>query len=103
LERAGAAIVDLNMGCPVDKVVRTNGGSALMRQPDLVRDIFIAIRSAIKVPFTVKFRAGWEKYGEEAFAIARIAQEEGLDAICIHARTREQKFRGTPTGRSSAR
>ncbi len=94
LERAGAAIVDLNMGCPVDKVVRTNGGSALMRQPDLVRDIFIAIRSAIKVPFTVKFRAGWEKYGEEAFAVARIAQEEGLDAICIHARTREQKFRG---------
>lgn len=94
LERAGAAIVDLNMGCPVDKVVKANGGSALMRQPELVKRIFSAMRKALKVPFTVKFRAGWEKYGEEAFTIARLAQEEGLDAIAIHARTREQKFKG---------
>jgi tRNA-dihydrouridine synthase B len=94
LERAGAAIIDLNMGCPVNKVVKANGGAALMRQPELVREIFRAIRHAISVPFTVKFRAGWEKYGEEAFTIARLAEEEGLDAICIHARTREQRFSG---------
>lgn len=94
IQDAGAAIVDLNMGCPVNKIVKSKGGSALMREPDLVRRIFAAMRKALTVPFTVKFRAGWEKYGEEAFAIARIAEEEGLDAICIHARTREQKFKG---------
>ncbi len=94
LQNAGAAIVDLNMGCPVNKVVKANGGSALMRQPDLVRQIFRKMRAALSVPFTVKFRAGWEKYGEEAFAIARLADEEGLDAIAIHARTRQQGFKG---------
>lgn len=94
LQDAGAAIVDLNMGCPVNKVVKANGGSALMRQPDLVRQIFRQMRKALTVPFTVKFRAGWEKYGEEAFIVAQLAQEEGLDAVSIHARTREQGFKG---------
>lgn len=94
LQDAGAAIVDLNMGCPVNKVVKANGGSALMTQPTLVREIFRAMRAALTVPFTVKFRAGWEKYGEEAFTVAAIAQEEGLDALCIHARTRQQGFKG---------
>lgn len=95
LAEAGAAIVDLNMGCPVNKVVRANGGSALMRDPALVRQIFRQMRDALpNTPFTVKFRAGWEKYGDEAFTIAQLAQEEGLDAVCIHARTREQKFKG---------
>ncbi|MBX3730639.1 MAG: tRNA dihydrouridine synthase DusB [Candidatus Sumerlaeia bacterium] len=92
---AGATIVDLNMGCPADKIVRSKGGSALMREPDLVRRIFAAIRAELHdVPFTVKFRAGWDKYGEEALTIARIAEQEGLDALCIHGRTREQKFKG---------
>ncbi|HMX61455.1 MAG TPA: tRNA dihydrouridine synthase DusB [Candidatus Sumerlaeota bacterium] len=94
LQDAGAAIVDLNMGCPVNKVVKANGGSALMRQPELVRGIFQKMRAALTVPFTVKFRAGWEKYGEEAFTIAQLAQDEGLDAIAIHARTRQQGFKG---------
>ncbi|MEO8376548.1 MAG: tRNA-dihydrouridine synthase, partial [Candidatus Sumerlaeota bacterium] len=94
LQDAGAAIVDLNMGCPVNKVVKANGGSALMRQPDLVREIFQKMRAALTVPFTVKFRAGWEKYGEEAFSVAQLAQEEGLDAVAIHARTRQQGFKG---------
>ncbi|MDK2972478.1 MAG: tRNA-dihydrouridine synthase [Candidatus Sumerlaeota bacterium] len=95
LADAGATIVDLNMGCPANKIVRSKGGSALMREPDLVRRIFQAVRRELHdVPFTVKFRAGWEKYGEEALAMARMAEEEGLDAICIHGRTREQKFKG---------
>lgn len=95
LADAGATIVDLNMGCPANKIVNSRGGSALMREPGLVRAIFRAMRAAIpEVPFTVKFRAGWDKYGEEALAIAHIAEEEGLDAICIHGRTREQKFKG---------
>ena len=94
IQDAGATIIDLNMGCPANKIVSSNGGSALMRQPELVQRIFAAMRKALTVPFTVKFRAGWEKYGEEAFTVARLAQQEGLDAICIHARTREQKFKG---------
>ncbi len=94
IQDAGATIVDLNMGCPVNKVVKSMGGSALMKEPELVRRILRAMRAALDVPFTVKFRAGFEKYGEEAIAISRIAEEEGLDAICIHGRTREQKFKG---------
>ncbi|MGF1574304.1 MAG: tRNA dihydrouridine synthase DusB [Sumerlaeia bacterium] len=94
LQDAGATIVDLNMGCPVNKIVNSKGGSALMTEPDLVRQIFIAMRKALTVPFTVKFRAGFDKYGEEAITIARIAEEEGLDAICIHGRTRKQQFKG---------
>ncbi len=95
IQNAGATIVDLNMGCPVNKVVNSKGGSALMTEPDLVRRIFKAMRAALTVPFTVKFRAGFEKYGEEAITIARIAEEEGLDAICIHGRTRSQQFTGS--------
>ncbi len=94
LQDGGAAIVDLNMGCPVNKVVNTNAGSALMTQPDLVREIFRKIRAVLTVPFTVKFRAGWERFGEEAFTVARIAEEEGLDAVAVHARTRQQGYKG---------
>jgi tRNA-dihydrouridine synthase B len=94
IQKAGAAIVDLNMGCPVNKVVKSNGGSVLMTQPVLVREIFRKMRAAVTIPFTVKFRAGWEKFGGEAITIAKLAQEEGLDAVCIHARTREQKYSG---------
>jgi len=95
LADAGATIVDLNMGCPANKIVNSKGGSALMKEPDLVRVIFREIRAAIpEIPFTVKFRAGWEKYGEEALTIAHLAEEMNLDAICIHGRTREQKFKG---------
>ncbi|MBI1292631.1 tRNA dihydrouridine synthase DusB [bacterium] len=94
LQQAGATIVDLNMGCPVNKIVKSNGGSALMTQPDLVRRIFKAMRAALTVPFTVKFRAGWETFGNEAFTVAEIAEGEGLDAVAIHARTREQGYKG---------
>ncbi len=94
VEEAGAVLVDLNMGCPARKVVASMGGSALLRHPDLARDIFRAMRRALRVPFTVKIRAGWDKYGEEAFAVGRIAEEEGVDAVAIHARTREQAYKG---------
>lgn len=94
LQDAGATIVDLNMGCPVNKIVKSNGGSALMTQPDLVREIFRRVRAVLTVPFTVKFRAGWETFGDEAFTVAQIAEEEGLDAVAIHARTRQQGYKG---------
>lgn len=94
IQDAGATIVDLNMGCPVNKIVKSNAGSALMTQPELVHEIFRKMRAVLTVPFTVKFRAGWEKFGEEAFVIAKIAEEEGLDAVAIHARTRQQGYKG---------
>lgn len=94
LEDAGASIVDLNMGCPARKVVASLGGSALLRSPDTVREILRAMRAAVRGPLTIKIRAGWDKYGEDAFAVGKIAEDEGIDAIAIHARTREQGYKG---------
>jgi len=94
LERAGASLVDLNMGCPARKVVASTGGSALLRHPDLVRDILRALRAAVRGPLTIKIRAGWDKYGDEVITVGAIAQEEGIDAVAIHARTREQAYKG---------
>lgn len=94
LEQAGAALVDLNMGCPARKVVASMGGSALLREPGRVRDILRAMRAAVHGPLTIKVRAGWDKYGEDAFVIGTIAEEEGVDAVAIHARTREQAYKG---------
>ncbi len=94
LEEAGAAVVDVNMGCPARKVVASRGGSALMREPDLVREILRVLRKAVRGPLTIKIRGGWDRYGDEAFVVGRIAEEEGVDAITIHARTREQAFKG---------
>jgi nifR3 family TIM-barrel protein len=65
-----------------------------MTQPALYRRIFREMRKALTVPFTVKFRAGWEVFGAEAFEVAHAAQEEGLDALTLHARTREQGYKG---------
>ncbi len=94
LEAKGAALVDLNMGCPARKVVNSSGGSALLRQPEQVRAILRAMRAAIRIPLTVKIRAGWSESGREAFEIARIAEGEGVDAVILHARTREQAYKG---------
>lgn len=94
LEEAGADVVDFNMGCPARKIVKTQGGSSLLREPVRVREILRAMRRALQGPFTVKIRAGWNRLGDEAFTIARIAEEEGVDAITLHARTREQGFKG---------
>jgi nifR3 family TIM-barrel protein len=94
LEEAGADVVDFNMGCPARKIVKTQGGSSLLREPVRVREILRAMRRALQGPFTVKIRAGWNRLGDEAFTIARIAEDEGVDAITLHARTREQGFKG---------
>lgn len=94
LEEAGAAAVDFNMGCPARKIVKTLGGSALLREPVRVREILRAMRASLGGVFTVKIRAGWSRQGEEAFTIARIAEDEGVDGITLHARTREQGFKG---------
>ncbi len=90
----GADLIDINMGCPVKKVVRSGAGSALMREPRLVERILKKVRRAVNVPLTVKIRAGWDTAQINALEIARIAEGCGVDAISIHGRTRTQGFTG---------
>ncbi len=94
VETNGAHIVDLNMGCPVPKITKTGSGSALMRDEQKAAEVFRAIRRAIKVPFTIKIRGGWDDHTVNAPEIARIAEAEGVDAIAIHPRTRSQQYTG---------
>lgn len=94
VESKGAHIVDLNMGCPVPKITKTGSGSALMRDEKKAAEIFKAIRSAVKIPFTIKIRGGWDDHTINAPEIARIAEAEGVDAIAIHPRTRSQQYTG---------
>ncbi|HEY6009739.1 MAG TPA: tRNA dihydrouridine synthase DusB [Geobacteraceae bacterium] len=87
-------LIDINMGCPVRKVVGTGAGSALLREPARVAAIVRAVRRATELPLTVKIRSGWQA-GEINFSeIARIAEAEGCDAITLHPRTRAQMFEG---------
>lgn len=94
VEELGADIVDLNMGCPSKKVCAHSGGSALMKDPDKVRDIVRAMRAAVTIPFTVKMRSGWDPAQKNAPEIAYLCQEEGAEAVAIHWRTREDKYGG---------
>lgn len=90
----GADIVDLNMGCPSKKVCAHSGGSALMKDPDLAREIVAAMRAAVDVPFTVKMRAGWDPEHKNAPEIAWMCQEEGAEAVTVHWRTRADGYGG---------
>lgn len=94
-EAVGAAIVDINMGCPTPKIVKNGDGSALMKRPELVREIVRAAVKAVKVPVTVKTRKGWDDESINAVEIASIAAGEGAAAVTIHGRTREQYYSGT--------
>jgi len=95
LEDAGADMVDLNMGCPVKKVVNNGAGSALMKDTKKVRSILTEMRKALSVPMTVKIRSGWSKEEENALLIAEIASDCGVDAISVHPRFRSQAFSGS--------
>lgn len=86
------AAIDINMGCPVHKVVSCGEGSALMKNPGLVERIIRATRRATRLPLTVKFRAGWDENTKNAPELARLAEACGADAVCIHARTRTQFY-----------
>lgn len=90
----GAALIDLNFGCPAKKVVNGLSGSALMREPDLARRIIAAAVRAVPVPVTVKMRLGWDDTRRNAPELARIAEGEGARLITVHGRTRAQKFTG---------
>ncbi|MBN1594635.1 tRNA dihydrouridine synthase DusB, partial [candidate division FCPU426 bacterium] len=94
LAAAGADIVDLNFGCPVPKVVRHRGGSALLKEPELLQEIVAACVRRCPRPVTVKIRAGWDNTRINAVEIARRAEAAGAAAIAVHARTRAQKFEG---------
>ncbi|MCB9778414.1 MAG: tRNA-dihydrouridine synthase family protein [Alphaproteobacteria bacterium] len=90
----GPTLVDINMGCPSKKVCKNSGGSALMKEPDLVRRIVAEVRAAVQLPLTVKMRSGFDAGQRNAPEIARICQEEGAEAITIHWRTREDRYSG---------
>jgi len=94
VEDCGFDLVDLNLGCPAKKVVKCNGGSGLLRDLPLIRQIFEAVRAAVKIPFTVKFRAGWNDDEIVCVELARMAESCGLGAVALHARTREQGYSG---------
>jgi nifR3 family TIM-barrel protein len=94
IEHLGFDLVDLNLGCPAKKVVKCNGGSGLLRDLPLIRRIFEAVRAAVKIPFTVKFRIGWNEQEIVCVELARLAESCGLDAVALHARTREQGYSG---------
>jgi len=93
-EDLGFDIVDINFGCPVKKVVRCNGGSGLLRDLPLVERILRAVRQSIRIPLTMKFRAGWNDRELVYLRMARLAEECGLQAIALHPRTREQGYSG---------
>jgi nifR3 family TIM-barrel protein len=94
VEGLGFDLVDLNLGCPAKKVVKCNGGSGLLRDLPAIGHIFEAVRAAVKIPFTVKFRAGWNDDEIVCVELARMAESCGLAAVALHARTREQGYSG---------
>jgi len=94
VEDAGFDMVDLNLGCPAKRVVSCNGGSGLLRDLPHIATIFERVRSAVRIPFTVKFRMGWNDQSIVCVPLARLAEESGLNAVALHARTREQGYSG---------
>jgi len=94
VEDTGFDTVDLNLGCPAKRVVGCNGGSGLLRDLPKIGEIFRAVRKSVTIPFTVKFRMGWNEKQIVCVELARMAEAEGLNAVALHARTREQGYSG---------
>ncbi|MDX1594347.1 MAG: tRNA dihydrouridine synthase DusB [Gammaproteobacteria bacterium] len=90
----GAQIIDINMGCPAKKVCNVQAGSALLRDEPLVARILSAVVDAVEVPVTLKIRTGWDRESRNAVRIARIAEENGIQALAVHGRTRADAYRG---------
>ena len=94
LEISGADILDINMGCPVGKIVKAGDGSALMRDPGLAARIVESVKKAVDRPVTVKFRKGWDNGSANAVDFARLMERAGADAVAVHGRTRAQMYAG---------
>lgn len=90
----GAQIIDINMGCPAKKVCNVQAGSALLKNEALVADIISAVVNAVDVPVTLKIRTGWNQHNRNAVNIAKIAEQNGIQALSVHGRTRADAFRG---------
>jgi len=93
-EISGADFVDINMGCPVGKIVKSGDGSALMKTPELAREIIESVRRNVKLPVTVKFRKGWDSGSVNAVEFAQMAEAAGVSVITVHGRTRSQMYSG---------
>ena len=94
LELSGADILDINMGCPVGKIVKSGDGSALMKDIELAQDIIEHVRKATTKPLTVKFRKGWDGGNVNAVEFAKMCERAGADAVAVHGRTRVQMYSG---------
>lgn len=94
LEDMGFNAIDFNCGCPVDKLTKDGSGSAMLKQPHLIAQILHQMVQKVKIPVSVKIRAGWDESSINATAITQLAEQAGAVAITIHARTREQAYKG---------
>lgn len=92
-EGGGADFVDLNCGCPIDEVTRRGMGAALLERPGKLASVVAAVKSAVRVPVTVKLRLGWSEGKPTYLKVAKAAEEAGADAIALHARSRAQRYR----------
>lgn len=90
----GADVIDVNCGCPAPKVTKKGGGAELMRQVPVLQAILRNLRGALRIPFTIKIRAGWDAQSRNAVEVARMAEGEGVAAIAVHGRTRQQLYTG---------
>lgn len=89
-----ASIIDINMGCPINKIVKGNDGCSLMKNPELARDIVVAVKEAVKIPVTCKFRLGWGQDSKNFVEFAQLMQSAGASAVTVHGRTRSQMYSG---------
>ena len=94
LEETGAQVIDLNMGCPMGKIVNNGDGSALMKDPDLAGRIVEAVNTAVPVPVTAKIRRGWDMGSCNCVEVAKVLEAAGAAAIAVHGRTRAQMYSG---------
>ncbi len=94
-EDAGAFLVDINMGCPVKKISRKGGGSALLKNPNLAAEIVHKVVNSVQIPVTVKTRLGWSENSSNPVEFARLVESAGAQLLTLHGRTREQGFSGT--------
>src|SRR5216684_2946709 len=95
VEGMGADIVDVNMGCPVPKIAKHDAGCSLMRQPSHAAAVIAAMAKAVKIPVTVKMRAGWDDDDKNAPALARMVEDAGAAAVAVHGRTAAQSYSGS--------
>jgi tRNA-dihydrouridine synthase B len=94
LEKLGFNVIDLNCGCPVDKVTKDNSGSGLLKYPEKIGEIIANMASAVKIPITLKIRAGWDEQSLNGPEIAQIAEKAGAKILFMHGRTRKQAYKG---------